>query len=164
MPQLDPATPFAPQLIWLLITFLVMFILMWKVALPRIGQVLEARQEKISHDLDRAAKLREEAEEALKAYEAALAEARTSAQSEIAETNAKLQKQAEEREAEVAAKIAKQLEEGESRIAAARDSAMKSVRDVAVDVARSATERLVGSAPDDEALGKAVDATLQERG
>jgi hypothetical protein len=41
---------------------------------------------------------------------------------------------------------------------------MKSVRDVAVDVARSATERLVGSAPDDEALGKAVDATLQERG
>ena len=164
MPQLDPATPFAPQLIWLLITFVVMFILMWKVALPRIGQVLEARQEKISHDLDRAAKLREEAEEALKAYEAVLAEARTSAQSEIAETNAKLQKQAEEREAEVAAKIAKQLEEGESRIAAARDSAMKSVRDVAVDVARSATERLVGSAPDDEALGKAVDATLQERG
>lgn len=78
MPQLNPLD-WAPQLIWLVITFGVLYLLMKWVALPKIGSVIEMRQGRIAGDLEAADKLRRETQEAIAAYEQALAEAKARA-------------------------------------------------------------------------------------
>ena len=61
MPQLDIST-YPPQLVWLLITFLALYLVVWKVALPRIVDVREARQRRVEDDLGKAEALRSEAQ------------------------------------------------------------------------------------------------------
>lgn len=79
MPQLDPST-FGTQLFWLFIAFTVLFLIVWKVALPRITDVREVRQNRIDDDLDKASGMKAEAESVLEAYEQALAAATNEAQ------------------------------------------------------------------------------------
>ena len=67
MPQLDTAT-FASQLFWLLLSFVVLFWVMWKIVIPRIADVLQDRQERIDDDLEKAEKLRNDSAEVLEAY------------------------------------------------------------------------------------------------
>lgn len=163
MPQFDPAF-FAPQLFWLAVTFLALYFLMAKVALPKIGAVLDERQRKIDDNLDKAAQLKAEAEAAVAAYEKALAESRAHAHAVIKETSDRLAKQAEERNKELNAKLAEQIKSGEARIAAAKDKALASVRDVAIDIAGAAITRLVGSGADQTKVELAVATALKEQG
>lgn len=161
MPQFDP-TYFAPQLFWLAVTFIGLYWAMTKVALPRIGEVLDERQRKIDDSLDKAAALKAEAEAAIAAYEKALAESRSKAQAVLRETNDKLAKQAEARQKDLADRLAAQIKAGEARIAAAKEQALANVRQVAAEVARSAAEKLTGLAIDEARAEKAVVTALQE--
>ena len=79
MPQLDPSL-IPTQLFWLFITFLALFLVAWKVALPRITEVLDARQTRIDGDLEKAEALKAEAEDVMAAYEKTLATASSQAQ------------------------------------------------------------------------------------
>ncbi|MGE5505257.1 MAG: F0F1 ATP synthase subunit B' [Actinomycetota bacterium] len=163
MPQFDPAF-FAPQLFWLAVTFITLYVLMAKVALPKIGAVLDERQRKIDDNLDKAAQLKAEAEAAIAAYEKALAESRAHAHAVIKETSDRLAHEAEQRNKELAARLADQIKAGESRITAAKDKALANVRDVALEVAGSVVSRLVGQAGDQSKLEAAVAAALKEHG
>ncbi|MCH8155044.1 MAG: F0F1 ATP synthase subunit B', partial [Proteobacteria bacterium] len=78
MPQFDP-TAFTPQLFWLAVTFAVLFFAMWRFALPRLSNIMEARQQRIDADLDKAASVKEEADRVLAEYEQAQAAARDKA-------------------------------------------------------------------------------------
>lgn len=155
MPQLDSAF-FAPQLIWLAITFVILYVLMARVALPRISAVLEARQDRIAHDLDDAASLKAEAEATLAAYEAAMAKAHSEAQTMLAQAADERIGEAAARQAELDDRLASQLADAEARIDEAREAAMASVAEVAGDVARSATAKLIGVEPDDAAVTAAL--------
>lgn len=160
MPQLDPQV-FSPQLVWLAITFVVLYLLMARVALPRIGEVLEARQDKIAHDLDAAATLKTEAEAVLEEYEEAMAGARSDAQGLLAQAAEERAAEAAGRQAEFDAKIAGQLHDAEVRIAEARKAAIAHVGEVAGEVVRAATAKLIGVEPDDEAIKAALAAARQ---
>lgn len=157
MPQLATAD-FAPQLIWLAITFVALYLVMWRVALPRIVDVLEERQRRIDDDLTAAEDLRREADAALAAYEAARADARATAQRTASETRDAIRKQAADGEAELDATLARENEESDARIRAAREEAREHVRDIAVDAARVIARRLIGAGVDDAAIVSAVDA------
>ena len=163
MPQLDPAF-FAPQLIWLAITFVILYVLMARVALPRISAVLEARQDRIAHDLDNAATLKAEAEAALAAYEASMSRAHSEAQGLLAQAAEERAGESAARQDELGARLAGQLAEAEARIDEARQAAMASVAEVASDVARSATAKLIGVEPDDAAVAAALSATAKGDG
>ncbi len=89
MPQLNPLD-WAPQLIWLAITFSILYLLMKWVALPRIGSVIEMRRQRIAGDLETAERLRRETQEAIAAYEQALAEAKAKAHAIADEARNKL--------------------------------------------------------------------------
>lgn len=164
MPQFQQTAFFLPQIVWLAITFLTLYFLMAKVALPKIGAVLDERQRKIDDNLDKAAQLKAEAEAAVAAYEKALAESRAHAHAVIKEASERLAKQAEDRTRDLNAKLAEQIKTGETRIAAAKDKAMASVRDVAVDIAGVVVARLVGTSADQGRVEAAVATALKEQG
>jgi F-type H+-transporting ATPase subunit b len=162
MPQLH-VPDFAPQLIWLAITFVLLYLLMAKVALPRIGHVLDARAARIAQDLDRAAKLKDEATGVLAAYEKSLADARAQAQAAIKAAGERALKDAEAREAELAKKLAADTEAAKRRIGAARESAMASLTQMAAEITRAATEKLIGRPVDEASASAAVAASAKER-
>lgn len=162
MPQLDIST-FPTQLVWLLITFVALYVLLAKIALPRIGEVLDERQRKIDDMLEKAAALKAEADAAVAAYEKALTEAKSSAQEMLRQTQAEFAAKAEARSHELGARLASDIKAGEARIAAAKESALGGIKDVARDVATSVIERLAGAAPDAGKLAQAVERAAGER-
>ncbi|MBT6094643.1 MAG: F0F1 ATP synthase subunit B' [Rhodospirillaceae bacterium] len=164
MPQLEQIDTFAGQIFWLVVAFLVLFVIMWRVAVPKISDALEARQKRIDDNLERAAEIKKEAETAIEAYEKALAEARADAQGAIAEANARLVEAAAQREAELSEKLQAKVAESEANIAKAVEAAVEHLRDVAVEVAVSATERLVGEAPSESDAAAAVDGVMKAQG
>ncbi len=85
MPQLEFHT-FVPQLVWLVIVFGYLYVMMSRVALPRIATVLEERRDRIADDLDQAEQFKRQTDEAIEAYEKALAEARAKAHEVAQET------------------------------------------------------------------------------
>ena len=161
MPQLEMGD-YAPQIFWLVVTFVALMLIMWSVGLPRIRRVIEAREGKIGGDLAEAESAKGRAEAALKAYEDALAEARTRAHGVLAETQAKLAAEADALRAELDADLAARAAEAEARIQETRAQALASLRDVAGEVARAATERLVGTTPSEAAARAAVEASMGE--
>ena len=162
MPQLDFST-YAPQLFWLAIWFVILYLLMAKLALPRVDRVMEARRQQREGDLTRAAQLKADAEAASAAYQRALAEARVQAQATIKETSDKLAADAAERQRALAASLAEQIAEAERRIAGTKEQALAEVRGIAADVGRSVVEKLTGVAPDPAAMTAAIESSVAGR-
>ncbi len=163
MPQLETGT-FSTQVIWLIISFIVLFLLMRRVALPRIAQVLEERKERIADDLDKAQALKDEAEEVLAEYETAAAEGRAEAQAVLRRAGERLTQEAARRHEALSEKLAAEVKAAEERIAEARSKATRSIRAAAADVAAAATSRLVDIEVDAKEAGAAVRAAQKERG
>jgi F-type H+-transporting ATPase subunit b len=161
MPQLVPED-WAPQLIWLLITFGILYLLMVYVALPRIGAVIDARAAHIAKDLATADKLRRETEEAIAAYEQALAEAKQTAHAIVEEGRAKLKAETAAERAKLDGRLGKKSAEAEARIAEAKHSAMREVNAVAADVAADIVRRLIGVAPAKAEIEQAVVAARKD--
>lgn len=157
MPQLDP-TSYPSQLFWLAVSFVVLYLLMARLALPRIAEVMEARQSRIAHDLDQAAGLKVEAEAALAAYEETMSEARSEAQHLLAQAAEARAREAAERQAALDARLAEELAEAEARIAASRDAALANVEAVAADIAAAIVARLAAGDPDPALVRSAVGA------
>ncbi len=162
MPQFDPST-FASQIFWLALVFAVLFWLIRKHAIPRVEAALDARAARIQGDLDRAAKLQQDAAAAAAAHEAAIAKARDEARDVLREAQAATQADLDARQAALADEIAKQTEAAEGRIKAARDEAMSSVREIAVDAAQAVADRFAGGTVDRAKAESAVDAVMAER-
>ena len=159
-PPFESST-FASQLVSLVIAFVALYIIVSRVALPRVGAVIDARQNKIEGDLAEAQKLKDESEAALKAYEGELATARSKAQAIGAETREKLNAASEAERKTLEDKLAARLAEAEKAIAATRASAMGNVRSIAADAASAIVQRLSGAAPDAKTVASAVEASLK---
>ncbi len=162
MPQLDTAT-FAPQLVWLAITFIGLYLILARAVLPRIASVLEARQKRIDGNLEKAETLKVKAEAARAAYEEALEEARLAAHRRLIEAAEVLAREAEERHDALAGKLAEQGKEAEERIGAATRDALKHVHTVAAEIAGAATEKLIGTKIGEQGARAAVETVLGEK-
>lgn len=143
-PPFDPAS-FGGQLLWLAITFAALYFLMSRVALPRIGSILETRRTRIEGDLKEAERLRQETEKAAAAYEAALAEARKNAHGIAEETRAGIKADIDGRRADVEATLAKRVSEAEARILADKDAALANVGSIAAETAQALVAKISGN-------------------
>lgn len=152
---------FASQLVSLAIFFVALYLIVSKLALPRVGGAIEARQNKIDGDLAEAQKLKDQSDAALKAYESELAAARSRAQAIGNETRDKLNAQAEAERKALEEQLAAKLAAAEKTIAATRSTAMSNVRGIAADTAGTIVQRLTGVVPDASAVNAAVDASLK---
>ena len=154
MPQLDFST-FSNQIFWLVVTLVVIYLILSRVALPRIAAVLAERQGTITNDLAAAEDLKAKAVEAENAYNKALADARAEAQRIAAETRAEIQADLDEAIAKADAEIAAKASESEKAIAEIKAGAIESVKTVATDTAAELVSVLGGKA-DADAVAAAV--------
>ena len=161
LPQLD-ASKFAPQVIWLVISFVALYILMARGLLPKIAQVLEERQNRIDDNLGKAETLKAEAETAAETFEAAMAEALAKGHDVVTEVRNRVSEESSQRNAELSEAIAERTQQAEANIAAAKAKALESIRDVAVEAAAAAAAKLSGGPVDDQAIAAAVDGSLKE--
>jgi F-type H+-transporting ATPase subunit b len=152
---------FASQLVSLLIAFVALYLIVSRLALPKVGKTIDDRQAKIEGDLADAQKLKDESDAALKAYEADLAAARSRAQAIGNETREKLNAASEAERKALEDKLSVKLADAEKTIAATREAAMSNVRGIAADAASAIVQRLTGVAPDGKAVASAVDASLK---
>ena len=143
LPQLNAAT-FPSQIFWLIVSFGVLYWLLSRKALPRVEDILTARQERLTADLDQAASLRSEAEAALQRHETMLAEAHATAAAAIKATQDRLMAEASKRQAELDGELNAKLAEAEARIKAAKDAALGEIEGVAAEAASAAVRRLTG--------------------
>ena len=163
MPQLDQIDTFASQIFWLVVTFIPLYLLLWRVVLPRISATLGNRQQRIENDILRAEELSHEAQEVMEAYEAELAEARAKAQEGLHKAAEEAQAEADRRNAEIADRLAADAAAARERIDAARVAAVANVAEIANEISRQAVERLVGESPAPDRVQAAVQAVVGER-
>src|ERR1700680_2125356 len=159
-PPFDSST-FASQLVSLVIAFVALYLIVSRIALPRVASVIDARQNVIEGDLAEAQKLKDESDGALKAYESELAAARSRAQAISAETREKLNAASEAERKTLEERLSLKLAEAEKTIAATREKAMGNVRGIAADAAVAIVQRLTGVVPDGTSVDRAVDASLK---
>ena len=148
---------FPNQIFWLVITLVVIFLVLSRVALPRIAAILAERQGTITNDLAAAEDLKAKAVEAEEAYNKALADARAEAQRIAAEARAEIQSGLDDAIAKADAEIAAKAAESEKAIAEIRAGALESIQVVAKDTAAELVTALGGEA-DAKAIDSAVDA------
>ena len=145
----------------LLIAFVALYLIVSKIALPRVGGLIDARQKAIEGDLAEAQKLKDASNRALKAYESELAAARGRAQAMGAETREKLNAASDAERKKLEERLSFKLAEAEKTIAATREAAMRNVRGIAAEAAAAIVRRLTGVAPDGKSVDSAVDASLK---
>ena len=122
-PPLDPTT-FAPQLFWLALTFGALYIILSRVALPRVSEVIEERRDRIQRDLDAAERLKDETDKALQGYEKALSDARSNASGLAKQEREALDAEVAAEQSKVEDQITAKLAEAESRIAETKTKAL----------------------------------------
>lgn len=154
-PPFDTST-YPSQLFWLAVTFGFLFLVLWRVAGPRINRVITSRRDTINGALTDAKKARADAEAAQAGYESALAAARAKANALADETRSALNAEIAKAKAEADAQAAKAMHEADARIAATRETAKAAVGVAARDAAAAIVERLTGDAVSAEEAAKAV--------
>lgn len=170
LPQLDVET-YASQIFWLIVTFIVLYFLVAKIAMPRIAEVLEGRQERIEDDLDKAETLKKEAYLVRVEYEKALSSAREEAHEATRRAQEEIAKHGAEVEALANQKVANMLKDAENRIEAARTEASsekETVTDtleqnVARDIIGDTVKKMVGIDVSPEDVNEAISLTLKGR-
>lgn len=159
MPQLDFST-FPNQIFWLVVTLVVIYLVLSRIALPRIGAVLAERSGTITNDIAAAEELKQKAVEAEAAYQQALADARTQAGAIVADAKAEIQSDLDVEIKKADAQIAAKAAESEKAIAEIRDGAVKSVTQVAKDTAKELVAAMGGTA-DAKTITAAVAARMK---
>jgi F-type H+-transporting ATPase subunit b len=141
---LDPNT-FPSQLLWVAISFGVLYLLVRRVILPRVGEVVEDRRNQIERDLRLTEKIKSEAATALDNYNLALANGRSKANDIAMGMRQQLEVEANRERERIEGQIAAMVSEAENHITAAKSKAIASIDEIAIDVARTVVSRLIGS-------------------
>ncbi|TAL35143.1 MAG: ATPase [Alphaproteobacteria bacterium] len=160
-PQLNAKT-YPSQLFWLFVTFALLYVLMSKLALPKVGAVLDARQSHKEGDLKRAAQLQEEATKVKAAYEAAIAKAQAEAQEAQAAAEQEISEKIAAENAKFTEAARKRVATAEQNIARAKDDAVASLADISADVAAEMVNKIAGVQINKAEAKKAVTTVMQK--
>jgi len=153
-PPFDSAN-FVPVLIWLALSFALLYFLMSKIALPRVQDILTTRQAKINEDLKNANKMRAEAHEAATEHDKMLADARAKAQALAQETHARLNAETDAKRHALEADLNAKLVAAEAQIAETKAKAMSNVETIAQEAAAAIIQHLTGKPADAAAVAAA---------
>lgn len=156
-PPFDP-TYFGSQILWLVITFGVFYLIISQVVVPRLASIFEVRKDRISRDLDEAQRLKSEAEAAHAAYEHELAEAKQNAHTIALDATEKARAEAAEARRKVEEQLAERMSEAEAEISKIKQKALGEVNTIAGETTETLMNELLGLKPTKAEVKKAVDA------
>ena len=156
MPQFDFGTVFVPQLFWLAVFFALLYFGIVRLTLPRLGKVMDERENRIGSDLTAAEEAKGASDELTDTFQAEMETAREAARQQFAEAQATAATAREKKIAAANAKADAALAAAEARIAEARDAARSSINDVAADGAKAIVAKLTGVEPGDAETAGAV--------
>ncbi len=159
MPQFDFANVFLPQLVWLAVFFAILYVVVLA-TLPRLGKVMQAREDQVSNDLDTAENAKATADKLQADYDAGVASAQDAARARLTEARTAAAKALEAKLAESNAALAARADAAEADLNAARTAAMSEIEAVAADAASDIVEKLTGKRPTPAAASKAARSAL----
>lgn len=162
LPQLDFAW-FPTQIFWLALCFTLLYFLSAGAALPRVAEIIEARESRIAHDLDRADELQNEAQALARETDAILANARSQARAMVTKALEEADEEKVDRMHEHETDIVRRVADAELRIQQEKMNALTETSSLAVELAQALAEKLAGAKPDVAATRKAVDTVREER-
>jgi len=143
LPQFD-TTYFPGQLFWLAISFALLYVLMTFVALPKVRQTQDRRQQTLAAELDVATAASEKAKAIIAQYEKALADARHQAQVTVTDIMTQGAKASAERQSQQHQELQKRLRAAEAKIHAARDMALTQIESTVGELAESMIKKVTG--------------------
>ncbi|MEZ5787716.1 MAG: F0F1 ATP synthase subunit B' [Xanthobacteraceae bacterium] len=155
------AGTFPSQLLWFAICFVALYVMVARVALPRMGEIFAQRRAKIDADFAEAARMKGDADAAVEAHEKARADAHARAHALAIEAREKAAAESEAHRKSVEEGLQQRLVEAEKQIAASKTAAMAKVRDIAIETTGAIVTHLIGTPPSDGAVTAAVDETLK---
>ena len=155
MPQLDVSL-WPPQLVWLAISFAILYFIVSRIIIPRTGGVIELRKTTVAADLASAEKDKVDSQNALKAYEASLADARAKASDVSISARTKLNAEVDAARAKIDAELAAKSSESDKKIAVSKSKALASIDEVAADIAATIVDKLTGAKVAKTALTAAI--------
>jgi len=159
-PPFDRET-FPSQLFWLVICFVALYLITARLVRPRVTGIIDSRKNRIAGDLAEASRFKGESEQAMGAYEKALADARARAQTIASETRDRLRGEADRNRKSLEEQLNGRLAEAEKQITATKSAAMANVRGIATEAAAAIVTRLTGVTASEPAVTAAVDAVLK---
>jgi F-type H+-transporting ATPase subunit b len=143
MPQLQPGD-FAPQLVWLAITFALLYFLLSRLALPRIEQVIGERKSLISGDLLKAREAQRQSEEEMARYEAEIASAKAKAQANVRAAQEKLDAELAKKRSALEEEAAAKIGQAEEKIHGLLERAAADMERITSDVVNDIVKELAG--------------------
>tara|TARA_B100001123_G_C15090387_1_gene939384 strand:- start:388 stop:966 length:579 start_codon:yes stop_codon:yes gene_type:complete len=142
MPQLNPEF-WTAQIFWLILIFSILYLIVWKVFLPRITYSIENRKSRIVNDLDEAQKLKENAEKKLDEYNKIIEKSKKEAKKIIEDNRKKLDKDIESKKQKIINEIEKELIAAEKEIKNLKKSSIKNIQDIASEISAEVTKKII---------------------
>jgi F-type H+-transporting ATPase subunit b len=155
------ADTFPSQLLWFAICFIALYVIVARIALPRMAAILADRRAQIDADFAEAARMKGDADAAVEAHEKARADAHAHAHALAVAAHEKAAAESEAHRKSVEEDLQQHFVEAEKKIAASKATAMAKVRDIAIEATGAIVARLIGTSPPDGAVTAAVDETLK---
>ncbi len=161
LPQLNSAT-YASQIFWLVVAFVLLYLLMSKMALPKVSEVLEMRESEINTNLNRAEKFEAEIEDVKNTYETALAKAHADAGDVVKKIEQTTAAKIAAKQGQFADMAKSRLTKSEKAINTAKDEALKSLEDIAAEITKDALKKVADISVKKDVAIKAVKEQMKD--
>lgn len=141
MPQLDVST-YSSQIFWLIICFFSLYFIMAQLILPKIGDIIEQRQNKIDDYINKAEEIKKQAESSLNKYQKALSEASQAASKELEKTQNELTDFINQKQKELDAKLRDKIATSEAEIENNKKQALKQIQTISEGIAEEIIHKI----------------------
>lgn len=153
LPQMDISS-YSSQIFWLIVTFGILYIFMWKIAIPQLRTTVEERKDKISNDLSDAEQLKIEAQSILEEYEAKITSSNIEAISIFNNTKSDIDKKIDLSKKETDEKIKKLIEESQRAIENKEKNVVNEIREKTIETTQSIVEKFIDKKINEEDIRK----------
>ena len=157
MPQLNPDY-WVSQIFWVILIFAMLYIILWRIILPKINKNLENRKSQILNDLDDAQELKNQSEKKISEYNMILSKARQDAKKILDRTRKKINLDIENKNNQFNLEIDKEIENAEKEIKTLKLSSIKDINKISIETSSEIIRKIVGT----EVNASSVSATVED--